>query len=111
MLVLLVNMVEQKVMKQIFLRAFPTQALTARDRRRYNTASALEVAAFIPDEEAAVAMNPRAIVVRVRGLAGGLKIINEFNAACDPLHFVLLFPRGELGSSCFFYPCVYFIAM
>ena len=47
-------------------------------------------------------MNPRAIVVRVRGDAGGLKIINEFNAASDPLHFVLLFPRGELGPSIFF---------
>ena len=34
--------------------AFPTQAPSALDRRRYNTASALEVAAFIPDEEAAV---------------------------------------------------------
>ena len=47
-------------------------------------------------------MNPRAIVVRVKGDAGGLKIINEFNAASDPLHFVLLFPRGELGPSIFF---------
>ena len=34
--------------------SFPTQAPSALDRRRYNTASALEVAAFIPDEEAAV---------------------------------------------------------
>ena len=48
-----------------------------------------------------MAANPRSIVVRVKGDAGGLKIINEFNAACDPLHFVLLFPRGELGSGCF----------
>ncbi len=47
-----------------------------------------------------MAVNPRAIVVRVKGDAGGLKIINELNAACDPLNFVLLFPRGELGS-CF----------
>ena len=48
-----------------------------------------------------MAMNPRAIVVRVRGDAGGLKIINKLNAASDPLHFVLLFSPGELGPSIF----------
>jgi hypothetical protein len=72
-------------------------APAAVDRRRYNTPVVPEVAAFIPDEEAAVASTPRNIVVRVKGLEGGLKFISEYNAAYDPLHFVLLFPRGELG--------------
>jgi hypothetical protein len=39
----------------------------------------------------------RDIVLRVRGERPQLKIISEFNAAYDPLHFVLLFPRGEAG--------------
>ena len=67
------------------------------DRRRYNTMSAPDIAVFIPDEEVDVAATPRCILVRVKGEEGGLKIISEYNAASDPLHFVLLFPRGELG--------------
>lgn len=49
------------------------------------------------DAEIDVAHTPRAIVVQVRAQEKKLKFINEFNAAYDPLHFVLLFPRGELG--------------
>ena len=37
----------------------------------------------------------RDIVVYLRG--GGVRRLNELNPAYDPLHFVLLFPRGELG--------------
>lgn len=73
------------------------KAPTHLDRRRYNKMAAQEIAVFIPDEEATVAATPRSILVRVKGREGGLKFISEYNAAYDPLHFVLLFPRGELG--------------
>ena len=42
-----------------------------------------------------IAADPRDIVVRKVG--GGLHHISEFNQAFDPLHFVLLYPRGERG--------------
>ena len=72
------------------------------DRRRYNLPSAPEVAAFIPDEEVSTAAQPRDVIVRLRvpeGEPPRLVFINEFSAVYDPLHFVLLFPRGELGWS------------
>jgi hypothetical protein len=73
------------------------------DRRRYNLPTAAEVAVFIPDEEAMVSARPREIVLRLRPVEGEtrpqLKFINEFSAVYDPLHFVLLFPRGDLGWS------------
>ena len=46
-----------------------------------------------PDTDATM----RDIILRVRGQRPQLKIISEYNAAYDPLHFVLLFPRGEAG--------------
>ena len=36
-------------------------------------------------------------MVRVHGDRPRLQWLNEFNGAFDPLHFVLLFPHGELG--------------
>ena len=64
------------------------------DRRRYNLPAVPEIAAFIP-EPAEPAKHARHIVVQLR--EGGLHQISELNAAYDPLHFVLLFPRGEMG--------------
>jgi PIF1-like helicase/Helitron helicase-like domain at N-terminus len=66
------------------------------DRRRYNlpTSGSTEIAVIIPgdgDQE----LHPRDIVLYRKG--GGLKLINEMNPAYHPLHFVLLFPTGQLG--------------
>ena len=63
------------------------------DRRRYNLPRASEVAAFVPADSNTA--NAREVRVNLRG--GGLKIISEYNPAYDPLHYVLLFPRGEQG--------------
>ena len=63
--------------------------------RRYNRPVVREIALFRPDMERRVDETMRDIVLRVRGDRPQLKIISEFNAAYDPLHFVLLFPRGE----------------
>ena len=64
------------------------------DPRLYNVPQTTELAAFIPD-----AQQPRSycrdIVVHRHG--GGVKRMTELNHAYDPLHFVLLFPRGEAG--------------
>ena len=63
------------------------------DRRRYNLPRASEVAAFVPADSNTA--NAREVRVNLRG--GGLKIISKYNPAYDPLHYVLLFPRGEQG--------------
>lgn len=64
--------------------------------RSYNLPSAPQVAVMVPDSESmAIAGNTRDIIVRKRG--GGLQHISEFNVAFDPLHFVMMFPRGERG--------------
>ena len=66
------------------------------DRRRYNlpTSGSNEIAVIIPgdgDQE----LQPRDIVLFLRG--GGLRQINEMNPIYHSLHFVLLFPTGQLG--------------
>ena len=65
--------------------------------RRYNRPVVPEIALFRPDLEPDTDATMRDIILRVRGVRPQLKIISEFNAAYDPLHFVLLFPRGEAG--------------
>ena len=64
------------------------------DMRRYNIPRVSEVAAFIPEADEPSAA-PRDVIVRRRD--GRVQRIHEFHAAYDPLHFVLLFPRGEQG--------------
>lgn len=64
------------------------------DLRRYNNPRAAdEVAALLPGEPLAA---PRDIVLKPRH-GGPLQFINETNAAYEPLHFPLIFPRGEPG--------------
>ena len=63
------------------------------DPRTYNVPRVSDIAAFIPDGTHVAA--PRSIAVRMHG--GGVKRITDLNSAYDPLHFVLLFPRGEQG--------------
>ena len=63
------------------------------DPRTYNVPRVSDIAAFIPDGTHVAA--PHSIAVRMHG--GGVKRITDLNSAYDPLHFVLLFPRGEQG--------------
>ena len=63
--------------------------------RRYNVAEGLqEVAVLIGDEP-----GPHDLVLRLRTEreAAALQVIDETHRACDPLHFVLLFPWGTDG--------------
>ena len=91
-----------------FVRAFQSAAslgdpevqvvIRAAHVRTMNRPTAPEIAVFVPEARCQrEAANPRDIVVRLHG--GGLRHISEFNAAFDPLHFVLLYPRGESGWS------------
>lgn len=65
------------------------------DQRRYNLPTINELAAVIPGDGTEVRSDHRDIILRLRG--GGLKRISQLNASYAPLHYVLLFPRGELG--------------
>jgi len=67
------------------------------DPRRYNIPSANEIAVILPDiqlEPGAVMLH-RDIIIQLRD--GTLKQMSEASAAYAPLHYVLLFPQGQLG--------------
>eukprot|EP00798_Chlamydomonas_sp_ICE-L_P011276 gene11276-18908_t len=64
------------------------------DPRRYNTPTSVEVAGFVPDG-LQPQTNTRDVVINLRG--GPVCHITDLSPAYDPLHFVLLFPRGENG--------------
>src|SRR5580700_7621655 len=66
------------------------------DGRQYNLPTANEIAVVVPGngEEEDVSSN-RDIILRLTG--GSLKRISQLSPAYDPLHYVLLFPRGEHG--------------
>jgi hypothetical protein len=66
------------------------------DKRRYNLpgAASTEVAVIVPGD-GDEATEPRDIVLRRRG--GGLRRINETSPMYQALHYVLLFPTGQLG--------------
>ncbi|KAG0574270.1 hypothetical protein KC19_VG249600 [Ceratodon purpureus] len=66
------------------------------DRRRYNLPAGSEIAVLIPGEEDRP-QGTRDIVLRLRGEGHFLERINECHPAYLPLHYVLLFPFGELG--------------
>ena len=69
------------------------------DQRRYNLPSVSEVAAVIPARPDAELEQRRSdyreIALRMRG--GGLSFISQCHPMYTPLHYVLLFPRGETG--------------
>lgn len=67
------------------------------DRRTHNAPTASEVAVVVPDRDDDDPHRRRRIIVRVRGGSRALWEIDELNAAYEPLHFVLLCPRGEPG--------------
>lgn len=64
------------------------------DRSRFNLPLAEhEIAAIVPDDNPEGA--ERSIIVRGRN--NEFQFINELNVALDPLSYILLYPRGELG--------------
>ncbi|KAG0618503.1 hypothetical protein M758_4G069300 [Ceratodon purpureus] len=66
------------------------------DRRCYNLPAGSKIAVLIPGEEDPP-QGTRDIVLRLRGEGHFLKRINECHPVYLPLHYVLLFPFGELG--------------
>lgn len=67
-----------------------------RHRRQYNAPTCAEVAVIIPhDDQDANSLSTRDVVYITK--EGRIKRINETYSSYDPLHYVLLFPRGELG--------------
>ena len=69
----------------------------SKDRRRYNRPTSSELAIFLPEEDARARRRPRDLYVRIRGRAPALLTLNDLHPCADPLHFVLLFPRGDYG--------------
>jgi Helitron helicase-like domain at N-terminus len=67
-----------------------------KDQRRYNLPTSNEVAVILPGNESE-SQATRDVVIYLRG--GPLQRIHEAHPAYLPLHYVLLFPRGELGWS------------
>ncbi|CAG8740147.1 18684_t:CDS:1, partial [Acaulospora morrowiae] len=64
------------------------------DKYRYNLLTINEVAVILPGD-GSVPEATRDIIIRLRG--GSLERIHEGHPAYLPLHYVLLFPHGELG--------------
>ncbi|KAF7153666.1 hypothetical protein RHSIM_Rhsim01G0136800 [Rhododendron simsii] len=65
------------------------------DRARYNLPTADEIAIILPGDGTEKS-GMRDIVLHLRG-NNGLMRVNEYHPAYLSLHYVLLFPRGELG--------------
>ncbi|KAG0560756.1 hypothetical protein KC19_9G010700 [Ceratodon purpureus] len=66
------------------------------DRRRYNLPAGSEIGVLMPGEEDRP-QGTRDIVLQLRGEGHFLEHVNECHPAYLPLHYVLLFPFGELG--------------
>jgi len=64
------------------------------DPRRYNLPTSDDIAVILPGDGTPEASN-RDIILRQKD--GGLHRISETHPTYAPLHYVLLFPRGELG--------------
>lgn len=64
------------------------------DLRRYNAPTANEVAGLMPGDGTEPTLGRN---IKVQTTAGAPVFISETNGAYDPLHFVLLHPRGEPG--------------
>ena len=66
-----------------------------KDSRRYNTPSASEVAAIMIGDGQETENQNRDIILQPH--EGGIQRISEIHRAYTPLHYVLMFPRGEDG--------------
>jgi hypothetical protein len=65
------------------------------DGHHYNLPTANEIAAIVPGHGEEVISSDHDIVLRLVG--GSLKRISQMSPTYHPLHYVLLFPRGEPG--------------
>ena len=65
------------------------------DPRRYNIPRATEVAVIMVGDGQEIEPTERDIVLQL--CEGGLQRIPEIHPAYAPLHYVLMFPRGEDG--------------
>ncbi|KAG1386809.1 hypothetical protein G6F59_016682 [Rhizopus arrhizus] len=75
------------------------ELVTGNDRRTENLPTTSEIAAVIPTEFAGSSFRDIKITYR-NGIEHGsnsFKRINQTHAAFMPLHYVLLFPRGDYG--------------
>ena len=63
------------------------------DPRRYNVPTGNEIMVILPGEN--ITEDDWDIVVQLRG--GSFQRVYDTNPAYVPLHYVLLFPRGEFG--------------
>ena len=67
------------------------------DPRRYNLPTGNELAVILPGESDSSNSDPRDIIVQRRG--GQFHHIHQAQPIYAPLHYVMLFPRGERGWS------------
>ncbi|CAG8724129.1 9051_t:CDS:1, partial [Acaulospora morrowiae] len=65
------------------------------DPDRYGPPTASEVAIIMVDNDHEMEPSSQDILLRLR--IGGLQRISEFYSSYDPLHYILLFPRGNDG--------------
>ena len=76
------------------------------DRRRYNQPTAYEVAAIVSgSEQERICFNREIIVYRNvdPDHPDHLQIISDYHSTYDSLHYVMMFPKGDLGWT----PCSY----
>ena len=66
-----------------------------KDSRRHNTPNASEVAAIMIGDGQEIEYQNRDTILR--SYEGGIQRISEIHCAYTPLHYVLMFPRGEDG--------------
>ncbi|KAI3834855.1 hypothetical protein MKW98_015968, partial [Papaver atlanticum] len=66
------------------------------DPRCYNLPTTDEIAVILPEDGETINSGPRDIILHLKG-SRALHRINECHPAYLPLHYILLFPYGELG--------------
>ena len=70
---------------------------TGADRRRENLPTSDEIAVIIPDEYGEAGFRDIVLAKRTGNQNDNFSIINPNHASYMPLHYVLLFPQGDLG--------------
>ena len=67
------------------------------DPHRYNAPTSSDIATIIIGDGYSDDVNPTNRDIHLKLHDGGLQIISETHPAYDPLHYILLFPRGDDG--------------
>jgi len=86
------DLIQTNVSDEIFM---IIHADRTQDLRRYNAPTASEVAAIMVGDGHESCTANRDILLKMRN--GNLQTISEIHPSYDPLHYVLLFPRGDDG--------------